>query len=223
MEELTSLQILDLAGNQIESINNELFLGMDKLQILDLQENNLRTLPTSIGYLLSLTTLLLAGNPFNSSLETIIAPILESQAQDDARNGNSPAAQIKNRRLNNAKKINWSQSTSLPYLYRLQGYLSDIYDLEFAAPIDPQNYDLDIDVDYLVSYCRIPMTTSLENSEYRAKVIEELIFTEETYVSQLALVRDLYVQPMEQEKLLDNDCMSLIFSNIQNILELHSR
>jgi Leucine-rich repeat (LRR) protein len=210
---------LDFADNKIVSLQDELFLKMNHLQILDLQGNNLRHLPTSIGFLRSLNTLLIGRNPFNIALDTLISPIIQSQNNENEVLGNSPAALIKNRRVSNSRmKLS---SPGYPYVLRLQGYLCDVYDLGNTELPNKPAYTLDIDTEYLTAYCHLPVTNPLENTQYREKIVEELISTEENYVAQLGLVIDLYCTPLQN--ILDQATLNLLFSNIADIHYLHFR
>ena len=188
---------------------------MDQLQILDLQGNSLSRIPLSVGFLKSLNTLLLAGNPFDLNLDTLLSPILQSQDDDEEVIGNSPAALIKNRRIRMKLK-----PPGYPYLQRLQGYLRDVYELRTAVPSKKSSNGVDIGPDFLVSCCRISLTSSVETTEYRQKLIGELLSTEETYSEQLGLIIKFYMMPIAA--IVESKFSELLFSNIQEISELHS-
>jgi Leucine-rich repeat (LRR) protein len=213
---------LSFIGEFIFYLENGIFVEMSKLQILDLSNNNLKYLPTSIGYLQALRTLLIAGNPFEDSLQTLISPLTSSY--DGIQLVSSSGGDNKKRLSGSSSKIIKSQSPGIAYLNRLQGYLADEYDLELKFPEEEKNnVRPDIDREQLQSMCRIPVTNSFDESYQRLNVINELIETEKTYVDQLSAMIDIYLTPLAQQELLEPWEMKLVFSNIQEIFDLHSR
>ncbi|CAK80424.1 unnamed protein product (macronuclear) [Paramecium tetraurelia] len=56
------LEVLDISNNSIDQLNDEIYFKMPNLQHFNLQNNNMRTFPTILGFM-SLKTLQIDGNP----------------------------------------------------------------------------------------------------------------------------------------------------------------
>jgi hypothetical protein len=190
---------------------------MSKLQILDLSHNRLRTLPSSIGLLGSLRTLLIHENPLEENTRNLASPLIRSYE--------SILPELE------AQGLKLGRLPGQGYLTRLQGQLADQYDLdlkqiikqrqkpkrskleEFKATFSAQH------VDY--SHCLIPKSAIVPNAPVRVRVVTEILETEATYVDQLSALLEIYYVPLQA--VLSRSEMDLIFSNFRVIHHIHSR
>ena len=197
---MKSLQICDLAENNLEEIPHDTFC-CDKLQILDLSKNKLRNLPYSLGMLRNLRSLMLDNNCFQSHLKTLVEPL------EYAYENGSP---IKG------------------HLFRIKGYLQDLYDTQ-SAPLRKVIAKTSSRVPATSSLKLIYFDESdLHQSkslatEKRRKIIQELYETEETYVQQLDDVYRLYMIPLSNFTAFSKIHYELLFSNLDDIRYLHKR
>jgi hypothetical protein len=217
---IPNLKILDLANNKIGNIEPLTFTNMSKLQILDLSGNLLKILPSSIGTLCSLRTLLLGGNPFDESIESLTSPLI--RCYDNMLPFNRER-EIYASPLN--QKILQSRHPGQGYLLRLQGYLTDSFELEMGlnflgntVPRDKVHVPV-LDLEYFM----VPTHFIDEELPRRSRVITELIGTELTYVRELNILVDIYKNPLKKMGLLTDAEFDILFSNVSDILLIHSR
>lgn len=196
---------------------------MPDLQILDLSENRLKLLPSSIGYLSSLRTFLVHGNELDSSFDHLVNPLMKSYEKM------LPAGKIHNDKKSAGKVIS-SRHPGQAYLLRIQGHLADQFDLEIARENDPDDlFDHGMDIFPLQDAMRdaplilIQPTIHLEPAPKRARIIAEIVETEITYVNQLMALEEIYQLPLQRNRILSSADLEIIFSNISSVLTVHER
>jgi hypothetical protein len=108
------------------------------------------------------------------------------------------------------------------YLLRIQGYLSDLYDLEEALSYTPTKIPA-IDVFGVLNVqtmIREPIM-GIVLDEKRRLVINEIISTERTYVDQLLSLHEIYYDPIAKNSILSKKKINVIFGNLIDIISLH--
>jgi hypothetical protein len=190
---------------------------MNSLQILDLSANSLGVLPSSIGTLNSLRTLLVHCNPLDDFSSNLAAPLIRSYQN------------ISPELTGDGLKAN--RHPGQGYLFRLQGQLADQFDLDMKQIIKtrqkPMRSKLEEfkatfsahHVDY--THCLVPKTVAVDASTIRMRVINEILQTEATFVEQLTTLLEIYYEPLEL--ILSRSEMDLIFCNVRVIHHIHSR
>ena len=194
-----------MAENCLVKIPNDAF-NSERLQILDLSNNQLDSLPTSIGNLRSLRTLILNSNNITSNLLDLIDPLIGAYASGSATKG---------------------------YLFRLQGYLQDISDVQTEEKTQLTSPSVPV-----ITSTRVPATCALSFHHFegrdlvlsatlandkRKRVIQELLETEETYVNQLNDIYRLYMIPLSNFLSFSKPHYEILFSNLDDIRYLHKR
>lgn len=87
-------------------------------------------------------------------------------------------------------------------------------DSDLEAEADPPNWQENVDWDVL--------KVMKPKEKKRQDVINELFHTERTHVRNLKVLDRLFYRPMIQEQLLPSDFLSLLFPNLEEMLEIHS-
>ncbi|KAJ3306556.1 Protein T2 [Kappamyces sp. JEL0829] len=194
-----------------------MFVGWSALQILDLSRNMLTFLPSSIGGIKSLRTLLVDGNSFDPALQSLVAPLIRSYEMQFAQKDVFKTGTV----VNSPMQLHLrARNPAQGYLMRVQGFLSDLYDLEqgrnvLPAALEPLTLPLAPLALVELPHC--------QQSETRAKIRGEILSTESTYVLDLNAVHDLYQLPLKTNDILPRSHQTALFANLDEIRELHAK
>jgi hypothetical protein len=70
-----------------------------------------------------------------------------------------------------------------------------------------------------ISYSR-PIADS-DSGDYRDRVVKELLHTEQSYVSKLGLIVDVFIVPLRDNKILSQRNLEQVFSNLEDVLKIN--
>jgi RhoGEF domain len=108
-------------------------------------------------------------------------------------------------------------------ILRFLSHLRDQYDLDTFAnrkPTRPHSWLLEKKEEVKYTYTPVIIKNSAD-SESRSRVLQEILDTERTYVSELQVVFDLYFRPIVKDRILTSIQSHHLFSNFAVILRLH--
>ncbi|XP_076329816.1 rho guanine nucleotide exchange factor 11-like [Tachypleus tridentatus] len=97
----------------------------------------------------------------------------------------------------------------------LSSHVHQFDDSDLEAENDPPRWQENVNINVL--HLMKP------EEKKRQDVINELFHTERTHVRNLKVLDRLFFKPMQQEQLLPSDQLYLLFPNLEEMLEIHSR
>jgi Leucine-rich repeat (LRR) protein len=207
--QLPQLKVLDISNNKLKCLDSNTFIDSG-IEVLNISKNLLAKLPTSIGYLNNLKSFFVDGNPLESHFQDLVDPLIVYYCRDER---SYPFEKVKN----------------LPetvHIKKIQSYLMNFYDLEQSLLLTPElpvakEYKNQIDVEVLIGKWLV--ISNFLNINKRDRVISEIIETERKYIKDLLAIEDIYQLPLKTMKLFTDNEMDVLFSNIDDITNLHSK
>jgi RhoGEF domain len=216
---------------------------MAELHSLDLSNNRLTEIPSSLGYSKCLKAISINDNPFSRSyalLSSMLEPLEEVKNKHNSFDPSprSPATNtLKRYRISSfdGKRRTFHSQTlgcrnKAPRvqdecaILRFLGHLRDQYELESGIvgtlPRPLSSIFQNESTYYKLSPVKLHQA---ETSQSRRQIIQELFETEKTYVAELQTAFNIYFIPLILEEILDEVQFTTLFSNFHHIFRLHER
>ena len=130
----------------------------------------------------------------------------------------APGYRIPRKELSEEATLDLERSQCRQKLIWMLLYFKDVLELNYAEGFPENLRKTSSENGSLVDMARTP---SAPSSSKRAKAVQELISTEETYVRQLELLLDIYVRPLRVLEILNAENYKRLFSNVEDIYLLH--
>lgn len=227
--EFTSLRMLDLHGNQIQNFHEPWICHFVSLHYLDLSHNSLSFFSPYFALLPHLQLVLLHQNPWQLHQKEYISNLTHSYSdQLFSSLRHSLTSLVSFNTSDSAIALHSSFHPPVVFfryhchVFPLTLPLNEQYTSEFKSFMKLLRHEIEWHSINTKDSAMNPKTTMESSYDItRAKIIDELLTTEDTYIRQLEYVIQNYKMPLLANKLLSRTDIELVFSNIDSILAFH--